>query len=450
MQPKKTYEAPDLFKASLDQIINTNHPLCILANQINWASLEEQFKATYVENWGRPGSPIRLMVGLHYLKHTFNESDESVIARFLENPYWQYFCGFDYFQHELPIDSSSLTRFRQRIGESGVEQLFKALLETAQRTGSLKKSHLNKVNVDTTVQEKAIAFPTDARLYYKMRGKLVSAAKSQNISLRQSYTGVAKKALVQQGRYASAKQYQRARKMTKKLKTMLGCVYRDIQRQVSRPDETLNELLQLADRLLLQQKDSKNKLYSIHAPEVECISKGKAHKRYEFGVKVGMVTTSRDNWIVGIGAFHGNPYDGHTLSSTLNQVERLTTWSIKDAYVDLGYRGHNYDGDTHINIVNYRTMKKLTRSVKRWFKRRSAIEPIFSHLKSGNRMSRNYLKGSDGDQINALLCACGFNMRKLLAVFLLCRFFMRKIWSKFNDIGSFIVRPFGRIQIYPF
>jgi IS5 family transposase len=450
MQPKKISETPDLFKARLDQIINANHPLCILSNQIDWASFEEQFDSSYVENWGRPGNPIRLMVGLHYLKHTFNESDESVIARFLENPYWQYFCGFDYFQHELPIDSSSLTRFRQRIGESGVEQLFKALLTTAQRTGSLKKSHLNKVNVDTTVQEKAIAFPTDARLYYKMREKLVGAAKSQRITLRQSYTRIAKKALLQQGCYARAKQYQRARKMTKKLKTMLGRVYRDIQRRVPTPDEEFTELLQLANRLLHQQKDSKNKLYSIHAPEVECISKGKAHKRYEFGVKVGMATTSRDNWIVGIGAFHGNPYDGHTLSATLDQVGRLTDWKVTDAYVDLGYRGHNYEGDAHINIVNYRTMKKLTRSVKRWFKRRAAIEPVFSHLKSGNRMARNYLKGTEGDQINALLCACGFNMRKLLAVFLLCRFFMQKIWSKYNDIDSFISRPFGRIQIYPF
>ena len=430
MQPKKTYETPDLFRSRLDQILNQRHPLYILANQIDWAYFEETFKTKYVENWGRPGSPIRLMVGLHYLKHTFNESDESVIDRFVENPYWQYFCGFDYFQHVLPIDSSSMTNFRQRVGNSGVEVLFEELLNTAQRSGNLTKSHLNKVNVDTTVQEKAIAFPTDARLYDKMRENLVRAANARNISLRQPYTRVGKKTLVQQGRYAKAQQYRRARKMTKKLKTLLGRVYRDIQRKMPKPDSELTGLLQLTDRLLKQQKNSKNKLYSIHAPEVECIAKGKAHKRYEFGVKVGMATTSRDNWIVGIGAFHGNPYDGHTLSATLNKVERSTGWAAKAAYVDLGYRGHDYQGETQINIVNFRTMKKLTRSVKRWFKRRSAIEPIFSHLKSGNRMSRNYLKGTQGDEINAVLCACGFNMRKLLAIFFLCGLLYRKICLK--------------------
>ena len=215
-------------------------------------------------------------------------------------------------------------------------------------------------------------------------------------------------------------------------------------------DPELQRLLNLSNRLLKQEKNSKNKLYSIHAPEVECISKGKAHKRYEFGVKVGMATTSRDNWIVGIGAYHGNPYDGHTLSSSLERIERLTGWPVDEAYVDLGYRGHKYDGDTKINIVNYRTMKKLTRSVKRWFKRRAAIEPIFGHLKSDNRMSRNYLKGTQGDQINALLCACGFNLRKLLAVFLLCRFFIRKIWSKFSDLGNNNIRRHCKIHIYAF
>jgi len=430
MTPNKTYETPDLFTSRLDQILNTRHPLFILAHQIDWSYFEEKFKTTYVEDWGRPGNPIRLMVGLHYLKHTFNESDESVLARFLENPYWQYFCGFEYFQHDLPIDPSSLTRFRKRIGKSGAEALFKELLSTAKRTGHLKKRHLNKVNVDTTVQEKAISFPTDARLYYKMRELLVKASRARGIQLRQSYTRVAKKALFKQSRYGHAKQMKRARRMTKQLKTMLGCVYRDIKRKVPDPDADLQTLLQKAHRLLAQQKHSKNKLYSIHAPEVECISKGKAHKRYEFGVKVGMASTSRDNWIVGVRTFHGNPYDGHTLSSTLNHVEQSTDWSIKDAYVDLGYRGHDYEGDTTVHIVNYKRMKRLTRAVKYWCKRRAAIEPIIGHVKSDNRMSRNYLKGIEGDMINAVLCASGFNMRKLLAVFLFLPIFYKQILLK--------------------
>lgn len=426
MRPKKQHENADLFRSRLDQIIDHRHPLYQLANQIEWSYFEEKFGETYVENVGSPGKPIRLMVGLHYLKYTFSESDESLIERFIENPYWQYFCGFEYFQHTLPIDPSSMTRFRQRIGWSGAEELLKEALNTAKRSGYLKKSHLNKVNVDTTVQEKAIAFPTDARLYHKMRETLVRAAGSRGIQLRQSYRRLSKKALVRQGRYGQARQLKRGAKMTRKLKTYLGCVYRDIKRKVEEPDEELKDLLLLAERLLNQKRNDSNKIYSIHAREVECISKGKAHKRYEFGCKVGMVTSSRDNWILGIRAHHGNPYDGHTLKESLDQIERLTGLKAGEAYVDLGYRGHGYDGETQINIVSYRKMKKLTRSVKKWFKRRSAIEPIFGHVKHDNRMDRNYLKGQEGDHINAILSGCGFNLRKLLAVFLCLKYFWRK------------------------
>lgn len=222
MQPKKQYETPDLFRARLDQMINLNHPLVKLAQQINWNVFETKFKTSYTDGWGRPGSPIRLLVGLHYLKHAFNESDESVVARFLENPYWQYFCGFEYFQHDLPIDASSLTRFRHRIGVSGTETLFKELITTAQRHGSIQERHLHKVNIDTTVQEKAIAFPTDARLYYKMRAALVPAAQQRHLKLRQTHVRVAKATVARQSRYAQVQQSKRARKATKSLKTMLG------------------------------------------------------------------------------------------------------------------------------------------------------------------------------------------------------------------------------------
>jgi IS5 family transposase len=427
MQPRKQHENSDLFRSRLDQIISQKHPLYRLANQIDWSYFEEKFGATYVDGVGSPGKPIRLMVGLHYLKYTFNESDETLVEKFIENPYWQYFCGYEYFQHSFPIDPSSMTRFRQRIGSVGAQELLKEALNTAKRSGYLRKSHLNKVNVDTTVQEKAIAFPTDARLYHKMREALVGAAKSRGIRLRQNYKRVSKKVLAKQGRYGQARQLNRARKMTRKLKTYLGCVYRDIGRKVAEPDAQLRKLLALAERLLNQQKEDKNKIYSIHAREVECISKGKAHKRYEFGCKVGMVTSSRDNWILGIQALHGNPYDGHTLKSSLSQMEKLTDWQAREAYADLGYKGHDYRGGTQIHIVNYRRMKKLTRSVKRWFKRRAAIEPIFGHVKYDNRMDRNYLKGREGDQINAILSGCGFNMRKLLAVFLCLKIFWQKI-----------------------
>ena len=426
MQPKKQHETPDLFRSSLDQILNSKHPLYKLANQIDWSFFEKEFSGTYHKTMGRPGKSIRLMVALHYLKYTFDLSDEALLDGFIENAYWQYFCGFEYFQHEFPTDPSNMTRFRERIGDKGFEKMLHALLRTAQDMNVLKTHELNKVNIDTTVQEKAVTFPTDSKLYFKMREQLIVLARARNIQLRQSYVRKAKEALLKQSRYAHAKQYKRAARETRRLKTYLGRVYRDISRKATDIDPELRKSLQLAHRLLKQEKHSKNKLYSIHAPEVECISKGKAHKRYEFGVKVGMATTSQGNWIVGIQAFSGNPYDGHTLEATLEQLERLTGKQAKEVYVDKGYRGHGYTGPTLVHIVGTRK-KKVTRTLKKWLKRRNAIEPIFGHLKTDNRMSRNHLKGTEGDQINALLSGCGYNMRKLLAVFLLSNFVYRKI-----------------------
>jgi IS5 family transposase len=430
MRPKKHIETPDLFRARLDQILNGKHPLFKLANQIDWSLFEKEFEGTYNESMGRPGKSIRLMVALHYLKYTFDLSDEAVLDGFIENGYWQYFCGFEYFQHEYPTDASNMTRFRERGGKEGFEKLLHVLLRTAQDMNVLKKIDLSKVNIDTTVQEKAISFPTDSRLYYKLLRRLVKLANERGLDLRQSYVRVSKEALLKQSRYAHARQYKRAARETRKLKTYLGRVYRDISRKAKDFDPELRHYLHLTARLLKQEKDSKDKLYSIHAPEVECISKGKVHKRYEFGVKVGMVTTSKGNWVVGIQAFPGNPYDGHTLEKSLDQVERLTGQKAKEAYVDKGYRGHGYKGETEVYIVGTRKMKKMTRTFRKWLKRRNAIEPIFGHLKSDNRMSRNYLKGKDGDQINALLSGCGFNMRKLLAVFLLPILKLAKVLRK--------------------
>jgi IS5 family transposase len=419
MRPKKQFETPDLFRARLDQILDNQHPLFKLANQIDWLIFENEFGATYDQKMGRPAIPIRVMVALHYLKYTFNLSDEQTVETFVENGYWQYFCGFEFFQHKAPTDPSNMTRFRKRIGDKGIEKLLSNLIHTALKMGALKESDLQRINVDTTVMEKAISFPTDANLYYKMRKKLVSLAKERDVELRQSYVRVARQALIKHSRYAHAKQYKRAARERRKLKTYLGRVTRDLFRKVENPDQELLYYLRISNQILSQSKTSKNKIYSIHAPEVECISKGKAHKRYEFGVKVGISSTSKGNWVIGAQSFRGNPYDGHTLAQSVKQTERLTGKNVEIAYVDLGYRGHNYQGHAQINIVDNRKMKKLTRSERRWFKRRSAIEPIIGHLKSDNRMSRNFLKGAEGDLNNALLCACGFNMRKLLAVFFL-------------------------------
>ena len=419
MKPREKEKTLEIFKVRLETIINKAHPLVKLSEAINWKNLEEKLTKKYSERMGAPGKGIRLMVGLQYLKYMYNESDEMIVQKFVENPYYQYFCGNEYFEHSLPIDSSSMTRFRGRMGKETIEEMFKEVVRSASMSKQLKEKDFDQLNVDTTVQEKAISFPTDAKLYYKMLKDLVKLAKEDGINLRQSYKFVSKKALTKQSNYAHARQMNRSRKMTKKLKTYLGRVYRDIQKSSGQKKEELQSKLLLAERLLKQSKESKNKLYSIHAPEVECISKGKAHKRYEFGCKVSMVTTSRNNWIVGIEAHHGNPYDGHTLKSSIEKAEEITNWRAKNVNVDLGYRGHDYDGQAQVNIVNRLKMKNKAKSLVKWLKRRSAIEPIFGHLKSDNRLERNLLKGKEGDHTNAVLAACGFNLRKLYAVFLL-------------------------------
>lgn len=422
MRPNETSQAMDqgeLFRSRLDQILNMQHPLCALANGIDWSGFEEELGMLYEERMGRPGLSTRLMVGLHYLKYSFDESDESVVERLHENPYWQYFCGMQYFTHEALLDPSSLVRWRQRVGEAGMEQLLEETIAVAQRNKLMEPRHLKRVNVDTTVQEKAIAFPTDARLYYKMRRALVRAAKERGIELRQNYERKGKIALQKQGRYGHAKQMKRARRETKNLKNYLGRVLRDIRRKKPDADKELADLLDRAERIYEQQRNDKNKVYSVHAPEVECIAKGKVHKRYEFGCKVSVASTSRDNWIVGIKAFHQNPYDGHTLKEQLDQVERLTGYDLEHVYCDRGYRGANdVNEEIDVHLVG-RRQKRLSRWERGWLKRRSAIESLIGHAKSDSRLDRNYLFGESGDCINALLSGCGLNMRKLIRAFFL-------------------------------
>ena len=358
------------------------------------------------------------MVGLLYLKEAFNQSDESLMSLWVENPYWQAFCGFQYMQHNTPIDPSSLSRWRNRVGAERLELLLKVVIETALKMKALKSEDLKRINVDTTVQEKAIAFPTDSRLYQKMRLVLVRRAKHLKIVLKETFKKAGKQALIMHGRYSHAKQYKRAAKMEKRLKTLLGRMIRMIQKLAPHKDgkikdDKLRELLQLAERLMAQEKTSKNKIYSIHEPEVKCISKGKVHKRYEFGCKVSVVTTNKSNWVVGIQALDGNPFDGHTLQTSVTQMERITGQSPEDVVIDQGYKGHDYSGPAQVHIVK-KLSKSITKSIRNMLKRRAAIEPVIGHLKSDHRMDRNYLRGVEGDRNNAILAGIGFNLRKLL------------------------------------
>jgi IS5 family transposase len=417
MRPSKsTNQASDeASRGRLELIVSHEHPLYRLAEAIDWSRFESEFGALYAEDVGRPGLPTRLMVGLHYLKYLFDESDESVVEKFIENPYWQFFCGREYFEHELPCHPTSLVKWRKRIGTSGMEKLLTETLSTAKRAQALRESEIKRVNVDTTVQEKAIAFPTDARLYHKARRALVRAAHAAGINLRQSYARLSKQALARQGRYAQAKQLKRARRETKRLRLYLGRVIRDIQRKCPKPGAQLKLLLERAQRIFEQQRHGTHKLYSVHAPEVECIAKGKAHQPYEFGCKVAVVTTSKTNWVVSIDAVHENPYDGATLAGALKQVERLTTIKPQEAFVDRGFKGTAHHPEKVSVYISGR--KRLTRTLKALLRRRSAIEPVIGHLKQEHKMERNHLLGKEGDRINAMLTGCGFNLRKLWRFF---------------------------------
>ncbi|MEP0915065.1 IS5 family transposase [Leptolyngbya sp. GB1-A1] len=309
-----------------------------------------------------------------------------------------------------------MPKWRSRIRVEGVEKLLGQVLRTAINQQALKPAEIAVVNVDTTVQEKAIAFPTDARLYDKARGALVRAARKQQVKLRQSYVRLSKRALFQQSRYAAARQGKRAKQQTRKLRTYLGRVIRDIERKVSSMPVRLQKLVDIAKRIHQQQPKQGNKIYSVHAPETECIAKGKVHKRYEFGCKVVVVTTSASNWIVGIDGVHGNPYDGATLSQALQQTQELTTVKPQQALVDKGFRGKaHHPEDVEVLIAGTR---QRTSSLKHLLKRRSAIEPVIGHSKQDHSLKRNYLRGKTGDRINALLAGCGFNLRKLFRFFI--------------------------------
>jgi IS5 family transposase len=310
-----------------------------------------------------------------------------------------------------------MTKWRKKTGSSGVEELLKETIQTAIRMKAVKPQEFQNLNVDTTVQEKAISHPTDAKLYNRMRSKLVTLAKSRGVKLRQSYVRVSRQAMVKASRYFHARQHRRAKRQVRKLKTYLGRVSRDIRRKIagnSELEQEFAELLMLADKLLAQKRTDKNKLYSIHAPEVECIAKGKAHKKYEFGNKVSVVATSRKGLVIGVKSFHGNPYDGHTLRASMKQAEQLSGQKLNgDVFVDLGYRGHNYQGEASIHISR---TKRLVGRLKRLMKRRNAIEAKIGQLKNHSRMDRNFLLGEEGDRINAILCGCAMNLQFLIGV----------------------------------
>jgi IS5 family transposase len=435
----------DFFRARLDQMIDMAHPLAVLATRMPWDEIEAalapafahkdragrevedanlfgttmQLAGAGVSNRGRPRLPIRLMVALLYLKHAFDVSDEELVERWSENVVWQFFSGMAYYTPKLPCDATQIGRFRRVLGEAGVEQLLKTTIEAAVAMKAVSQREFERVIVDTTVQEKAIAHPTDSRLLEVAREKIARLAKRAGISLKLTHQREGKTLRRRAAGYAHAKQFKRLKRVLRRQRTILGSLLREVRRKmVALPQDAQDALtvwLQRAERLHAQKPHDKGKLYALHAPEVECIGKGKARKPYEFGVKVSVAVTHRHGLVVGARSFPGNPYDGHTLAA---QIEQTTTLlqdigaKPETAFVDLGYRG--VDHEVPVNIIHRGKSKVITAQQRRWLRRRQAVEPTIGHLKADHRMDRCWLQGSEGDALHAVLCAAGFNIRWLL------------------------------------
>ena len=446
MRPKERRESgqADLFRARLEAIVNPEHALVRLARTIDWAFLEARFGEAYDDDPGRPPLPTRLMAGLALLKHLHDLSDEALCDRWLENPYFQLFCGEEFFQHRLPFERSSLTRWRQRMGAERLTALLQESLSIATRTGAARPADFTQVIVDTTVQEKAITFPTDAKLMHRARERLVRLAKQHGLRLRQSYARVGKIALIQQQRYAHAKQFKRANRALKRIRTMLGCVIRDIARKITGRPELSDGFalpLALARRVRDQRRRERGrKVYSLHAPEVECIGKGKPHKPYEFGVKVSVATPLHrcrgGQFVAHVQALPGNPYDGHTLATVIPDIEVSLGASLARIITDAGYRGHHAPKEKRFQVYVAGQKRGLTPAIKRAFRRRAAIEPVIGHLKNEHRMGRNHLAHSAGDAINAVLAAVGYNFGLLLTWLALLCAFIRALLAPAPDHAS--------------
>jgi len=420
MPPKKPAPRSDeLFRSQLDNMIDMDHALVKLAGLIDWSRFDEAYGRFYHEK-GRPGLPTRLMAGLHLLKHMEGLSDEAVCKRWVENPYYQYFCGEQFFRHKLVLDRSSMTRWRGRIGPDKLELLLAETLSVALRTQAVTPQACERVTLDTTVQTKAVAHPTDSHLLMRAIEWLNRLARKHGLVLRQSFLRVGRQAKRDVSRLIHGRGHKQAMRWVRKLRTWLGRLNRDIGRKIA-GNEGLEAAFAVARervaKILTQKAGDTNKLYAFHAPEVECIAKGKARTKYEFGVKTSIAVTNArtagGQFIVGMQALPGNPYDGHTLTGQIEQVERLTGVTVERAYVDRGYKGHKHEGKAKVYIAHTRGITSPT--IKRELRRRNAIEPIIGHTKSDGLLERNHLAGASGDAINAILVAAGHNLRLLVA-----------------------------------
>lgn len=411
----KSIPQPSLFSSLTDQL-NPRHPLYLLANKIDWQRFESSFSPLYSSDNGRPAKPIRLMCGLLILKHVRNLSDESVVEQWSENAYYQYFCGMLEFTPSFPCNASELVHFRKRIGEKGMELILSESIRVNQKDDD--RDHHDTAFIDSTVQEKNVTYPTDAKLHKKIIRKVLSIVKSLGLPLRQSYTFVLKKIYRDQHFRNHPKNRGKALKADRRLRTIAGRLVRELRRNL-KGNHDYDSLLDLFERVLSQERNSPGKIYSLHEPEVQCISKGKEHKKYEFGNKVSIIR-SITGIILGAKSFR-NEYDGHTIEESLLQVERITGKKVRRLAGDRGYRGKKEAGGTQIlipDVPNKKDSYHTRRKKHKLFCKRAGIEPTIAHLKSDFRLGRNFYKGVFGDIINLLLAAAAYNFKRAMRTLL--------------------------------
>ncbi len=416
----------------LSVMLNKEHKICKLANLINWPELEQELTSvSKVCEKGRNKKDLRLMSGLVMLQAMGNYSDLGTSENFLENHYWQHFCGFEYLVNESAVSETSIRRFRQEIGEEGMNIIMKCLVKVASSTGLLKKKDLEEAIVDTTVQIKNVKYPHDAYLLQRSREAVVDAAKELGIKLNDTYSKFFKYTALKLWTYKQNSKAKKRLALIKAMKTRLGRLIRIVDKHIERNVNLANENLSEDLKSDLNQskkihaqtifnkaekakyKESNKILYSFHAPEVECIGKGKLNKKYEFGNKVSITVSGRGNFVLGVSSFHNNPYDGHTLNQALEGVEKVTGVEVQKSFVDNGYKGNNVSEKKKIFMPSTKR-SNLSEEEKVMMKRRSAIEPIIGHLKQYGRMGRNFLRGVFGDIVNPIISSIGLNVRNLL------------------------------------
>jgi IS5 family transposase len=448
MKPKPTEINPqrDAFLPELADIINARHELVQLAETIDWEQCESELSVLYASK-GRPGASIRLMVGLTLLKHTYALSDEVVVQRWVENPYYQVFCGEKYFQHTCPIDPTTLLRFRKRLGSKGMKKLLALTIDAGLKTGTITKDSFKVVSSDTTVMNKAVAHPSDIQLLQKCQQKLVQQAKQHGIKLRQTYGKELKTLALKAGRYAHARQFKRMKKAIATMRTRVGRLVRDILRKldVQCLSKTLLDLLKQAAIVIKQSGNramkGKDKIYSLHAPEVECIGKGKARTPWEFGCKVSVLVTAKEQFVLACDAHHGNPYDGHILQSTVISAYATTGEVLPATLVDRGYKGAEKTSFTEVHITG---RKKGKGKAHEHQSRRNAIEAVIGHMKTDGLLSRNRLLGREGDRINAILCGAGQNLRLILKKLRLL-YWLKKWTALYAKLVSWLERQVEKV-----